>query len=129
MYEFDQLIIATHSDQALKILGEDATEREQEILGKIPYSPNIAYLHRDESLMPVNQKAWSAWNYLTTAQMEKKSQSMCLTYWMNRLQSVIDPKVYGNVFVTMNPLWKPENVIETIEYDHPVYSIDVILAN
>jgi uncharacterized protein len=131
IYEFDHLIIAAHSDEALRILGTDATEKEREILGKIKYSRNIAYLHRDEDLMPVNKKAWSSWNYLTTAKTEKKSENMCLTYWMNRLQSIIDHQVYGQVFVTLNPLWKPKPklTLKTIEYEHPVYSVDVLLTN
>lgn len=45
--EFDHVIFATHSDQALRILGKDATEMENQVLGSIRYSKNTAYLHRD----------------------------------------------------------------------------------
>ena len=77
--------------------------------------------------MPKRKAAYAAWNYLTTFKDETKSKKMCLTYWMNRLQSFLDPVKYGDVFVTMNPHIEPnpELVIKTIEYDHPVYSIQV----
>ena len=43
---FDHVIVATHSDQALKLLA-DPTQREHELLGAIPYQPNEAVLHTD----------------------------------------------------------------------------------
>src|SRR4051812_42533758 len=49
---FDEVVLATHSDQALKLLGGDATEREHELLGAIPYQPNEAVLHTDMTLLP-----------------------------------------------------------------------------
>ncbi len=49
-FEFDHVIFATHSDQALKILGADATPEEKKILGAIPYSKNHAILHRDTTV-------------------------------------------------------------------------------
>jgi len=41
---FDEVVLATHSDQALALL-RDATDCEHEILGAIPYQPNEAVLH------------------------------------------------------------------------------------
>ena len=45
---------------------------------------------------------------------------------MNRLQN-IDPKKYGNVFVTMNPIKEPESstVQGEWEYEHPGYTLEV----
>ena len=57
--EFDQVVIATHSDQALKLLG-DPSEREHELLGAIPYQPNEAVLHTDASLLPRRRRAWAS---------------------------------------------------------------------
>ncbi len=48
---FDAVVIATHSDQALALLG-DPSERERELLGAIPYQSNEAVLHTDRSLLP-----------------------------------------------------------------------------
>ncbi|KAJ3089638.1 hypothetical protein HK102_005888 [Quaeritorhiza haematococci] len=130
---FDHVIMATHTDQALKILGEDATPEERKILGAIKYSKNRAVLHRDRKLMPTRRTAWSSWNYLTlstSTSPETKSSTMCLTYWMNRLQPFISTETFGEVFVTLNPLWEPEpdKVLGTYEYEHPLYSKDTIAA-
>ncbi|EGF82338.1 hypothetical protein BATDEDRAFT_2042, partial [Batrachochytrium dendrobatidis JAM81] len=132
---FDHVIFATHTDQTLKILGANATPLEKRILGAIKYSKNRAILHRDESvselkLMPKRRKAWAAWNYLTTSKTESRSQNMCLTYWMNRLQSFVNVPDFGHVFVTMNPIFepRPDTVIGSWDYEHPIYSTETICA-
>ncbi|KAJ3191476.1 hypothetical protein HK101_007676 [Irineochytrium annulatum] len=127
---FDHLILATHTDVALRLLGDSATAQERQLLSTIPYVPNVAYLHRDASLMPKRRLAWSSWNYLTRLDDENESQSMCLTYWMNRLQPFVDAETYGDVFVTLNPLRKPAEgtVLGKWEYDHPLYSPDTVKA-
>ncbi|KAJ3257609.1 hypothetical protein HK103_004381 [Boothiomyces macroporosus] len=126
--EFDHVIFATHTDQALEILGDDATPEETEILGGVKFSQNKAYLHRDETLMPKNRTTWSSWNYLTEVQDEAKSTTMCLSYWMNNLQTFIDPEVFGNVIVTMNPTRLPDEnkVLGSWNYTHPSYSSETI---
>ena len=59
---FDQVIIACHSDTALKLL-EDPSRAETEVLGAIPYQRNDVVLHTDASLMPKTRRAWASWNY------------------------------------------------------------------
>ena len=59
---FDEVVLATHSDQALRML-TDASDREHEILGAIPYQPNEAVLHTDTRLLPRRRRAWASWNY------------------------------------------------------------------
>ena len=59
---FDQVILATHSDQALALL-EDPTDAEREILGAIPYEQNDVVLHTDTRLLPRSPRARAAWNY------------------------------------------------------------------
>ncbi|MDX6605239.1 MAG: uncharacterized protein QOF23_1748, partial [Solirubrobacterales bacterium] len=54
--DFDQVVIAAHSDQALALLG-DPSAAEREVLGAIPYQPNEAVLHTDASLMPRRRAA------------------------------------------------------------------------
>lgn len=39
------------------------------------------YLHRDKTLMPRRESAWSAWNFLGN-----NTNGVCLTYWLNVLQ-------------------------------------------
>lgn len=53
--EFDEVVIACHSDQAKKLLG-DASDKENAILGAIPYSANNVVLHTDVSVLPVRKK-------------------------------------------------------------------------
>jgi predicted NAD/FAD-binding protein len=48
---FDQVFIACHSDQALKLLSDPSRE-ESEILGSIQYQANEGLLHTDTRLMP-----------------------------------------------------------------------------
>ena len=60
--QFDQVIMATHSDQALRLLS-DPDRLEHSVLGAIAYQPNQATLHTDARLMPRNRKAWASWNY------------------------------------------------------------------
>jgi predicted NAD/FAD-binding protein len=57
--DFDQVVIATHSDQALAMLA-DPSEAEREILGAIPYQRNEAVLHTDASLLPRRRSAWAS---------------------------------------------------------------------
>lgn len=49
-YEYDHVILATHGDQALSLLGKDATEFEREILGAFKTSKNTAVLHSDKNV-------------------------------------------------------------------------------
>ncbi len=48
---FDHVIMATHTDTALSLLGPDASALETEILGAIKYTKNRAVLHRDPSVL------------------------------------------------------------------------------
>jgi predicted NAD/FAD-binding protein len=64
---YDHVVMACHADETLRILGDDATQSEKEILGGFEFSSNSAVLHGDKRLMPVRRKAWSAWNYLTSS--------------------------------------------------------------
>ena len=56
---FDQVIIATHGDQALKLLSEPST-MEKKLLKEFEYSRSTAYLHRDKNFMPKNRRAWAS---------------------------------------------------------------------
>jgi predicted NAD/FAD-binding protein len=111
---FDELILACHSDQTLKILGENATEAEAAALGSIRYQPNTAVLHCDPGQMPRRKAAWSSWSY------RSQEGDIGVTYWMNKLQGIpeSDP-----LFVTLNPS-KPipkDAIYDEVEFHHPVF--------
>ena len=47
--QFDHVVLAVHANQALTILGDEATMLEQSILSKFHTSSNICILHSDTS--------------------------------------------------------------------------------
>jgi uncharacterized protein len=117
--QYDHVVIAAHADQALAML-DDPSADETALLGAFRYTRNTAVLHQDPGLMPKRKAVWSSWNYLSDAGSEGTSR-VCVTYWMNRLQS-LDARV--PLFVTLNPFRPPmpQAVLQTFEYDHPCYS-------
>jgi uncharacterized protein len=114
---FDQVVLATHSDQALAIL-RDSTQREHEILGAIPYQPNEAVLHTDLRMLPRRRRAWASWNYHLA---QPSGSRTTVTYHMNRLQSLQAEREFC---VTLNRSGEidPAHVIRRISYAHPVYT-------
>ncbi|WP_084396477.1 NAD(P)/FAD-dependent oxidoreductase [Henriciella aquimarina] len=113
---FDEVILATHADTSLRVLDESFGE-ERFLLKSVRYRPNRAYLHKDPGYMPRRKAAWASWNV-----MENKASgdAICLTYWMNRLQSLPDNRP---LFVTLNPAEPPapDQVFEEFVFDHPQY--------
>ncbi len=122
---FDDVIVATHSDQALEILGDDATATERRLLGAIRYEKNRAVLHGDRSLMPGRRGVWSAWNSLAWDGHDIDSVAS-LTYWMNRLQNISNP----DLFVSLNPphMPDPELTYASFEYAHPQFDSAAVAA-
>jgi len=120
---YDQVFIASHSDQALAML-QDPTALEREVLGAIRYQPNEAVLHTDESLMPKSRRAWASWNYHL---LQDEQQPAALTYNMNLLQGL---PAHAPLLVTLNnsDAIDPDKVIEKMNYDHPVYTLEAVAA-
>lgn len=129
---FDHVVLATHGDQALSILGASATDQERSILSCFQTSQNEVVLHSDLTLMPRNRKAWSSWNYLTLSSPSTGRANIdhvCLTYNMNILQHIPrDP--FGDVLATLNPLHKPRpgKVQGRYFYSHPLYTPAAVRA-
>jgi len=115
---FDQVVVATHADQALRLLVEPS-RAEREILGAIRFQPNRAVLHRDPGLMPNARKVWSSWNCFADGD-DAGGRVVSLTYWMNRLQN-LDAR--HQVFVSLNPRRAPrdEFVFAAFDYEHPLF--------
>ncbi|WP_287985872.1 FAD-dependent oxidoreductase [Diaphorobacter sp.] len=123
---FDAVVLAVHSDQALRLLAQP-TQQETQVLGAIRYQPNRAVLHTDAHVMPQRRSAWAAWNYERAASKERESARVCLHYWLNRLQPLpfADP-----VLVSLNPTRSiaAEKVLAEFDYDHPVFDLAAIAA-
>ncbi len=114
---FDDVVVATHADQALALL-DDADDAERQILGSFRYARNEAVLHSDAALMPKRRRVWCSWNYLGGA----ASPQLCVTYWMNRLQGL---PAETPLFVTLNPTTppRPETVLHSETYEHPQFDV------
>ena len=119
---FDHVIMATHSDQALKIL-EDPCEEEKQILGAIPYQVNDVILHTDTQLLPKNPKTWSRWNY----RLDPNKDRATVTYNMNILQGISAPETFC---ITLNDSKSinTSKILGRFEYQHPVFSFKASLA-
>ncbi|WP_171211613.1 MULTISPECIES: NAD(P)/FAD-dependent oxidoreductase [unclassified Ruegeria] len=112
--QFDEIILATHSDQSLAILGDSATPDERDALGAIRYQPNTAILHCDPRQMPRRRACWSSWTYRSQA------GNVGVTYWMNRLQNIPDS---DPLFVSLNAGSDipADKIYDQVEFAHPVF--------
>ena len=120
---YDRVIIATHSDQALKMI-ENPSHEEREILSAIPYQTNVAHLHWDCSVLPKQKNAWASWNYFKPNKLKDETT---VTYYMNMLQSLNIPR---NICVSLNieEHIDPKKIYKKIIYQHPVFTSEAILA-
>ena len=121
--QFDAVVLATHSDQALKLL-QKPTEKEKEILSLLPYQRNDAVLHYDHSILPKRKLAWSSWNYFLDG---NTNDPVALTYNMNILQSLKSSKTFC---VTLNKLEmvNKNKTIKNLSYEHPLFTTDGVNA-
>ncbi|NQX88724.1 MAG: FAD-dependent oxidoreductase [Halioglobus sp.] len=119
---FDQVVFACHSDQALALL-EQPSAAEQSVLGALPYQSNDVVLHTDTRLLPKNRKTWSSWNYI----LGHSEGRAVVTYNMNILQGIEAPETFC---VTLNntEAINPHKILGTFQYDHPVFSLEGMTA-
>ena len=120
---FDEVVLATHSDQALSLLA-DASDREHEILGAIPYQANEAVLHTDRGMLPRRRRAWASWNYHL---LPEPTGMTTVTYHMNRLQALDADREFC-VTLNRSDAIDPAKILRTISYAHPVFTSDGALA-
>ena len=119
--DFDGVVLACHSDQALDLLGARASRAETAILGAVRYQANVAWLHTDARLLPRRRAVWSAWNYAAgVAEAEAGHTPVAVSYLINKLQPL---PFRQPVVVSLNPFDAPRDahVIRRIEYAHPVF--------
>jgi uncharacterized protein len=118
---FDHVVLATHADQALKLLAKPSFH-EHELLQHFKTSSNRAVLHRDKNLMPKARRFWSSWNYMGT-----ENGQVSVTYWMNELQNLKSAEQH---FVSLNPLIEPDaaKLDGTFIYRHPIFTPQTLAA-
>ncbi len=118
---FDAVVVATHPGQALEMLAEP-TAAQRELLGAMPYSPNVAQLHTDASVLPRNPRARASWNYLRRP--ADVDRTVTVSYDMSRLMRLPESSDGRRYIVTLGgqDLVDQDSVIATMEYEHPIYT-------
>lgn len=122
---YDKVILASHADQALEMLGSPEPYEKKE-LGKFKYQKNIGTLHTDPSSMPSNKLCWASWNY----RIKEEAQGELIPrtiYWMNKLQNVSQEV---NYFVSINgeDEIRPDTIIKQVELEHPLFDSAAVQA-
>ena len=125
--DFDAVVIATHPDQALRLLA-DPTAAERELLGAFRYSRSPTVLHRDAGLLPTAPRARASWNYLLP-DCSGRADRVQVGYHLNRLLGLDTAEDY---LVTLNEdAARPvpaEHVVARMVYEHPVYTSRSVAA-
>ncbi|MEV6861703.1 FAD-dependent oxidoreductase [Streptosporangium subroseum] len=123
VHRFDAAVVATHPDQALRLLAEP-TPGEREVLGAFRYSRNPVTLHTDPSALPRARRARASWNY----RMESCTADAAgarVTYDMNRLQRLEASRPH---LVTLGAEIPDGHAIARMTYEHPVYTPESVAA-
>lgn len=121
--QFDEVILAVHSDQALAMLA-DPTPTEQEVLSKMDYQRNETVLHTDTSILPREQRAWASWNYHIPT---TSTNLATLTYNMNMLQTLSTNNTYCVTLNSTNEI-EASKILREFIYHHPVFTTDSVQA-
>lgn len=120
---YDAVILACHSDQALRLLS-DASPVERCVLSATDYQPNEVLLHTDVSVLPGNPAARAAWN----VHIDGQEASQCrVSYYMNLLQG-IDSRQHFIVSLNQADRIDPDQVLVRRNYAHPVFTPAAIEA-
>jgi predicted NAD/FAD-binding protein len=117
-YNFDYVILASHSDESLKIATGLSLEKRQ-LLEKFSYSSNRAILHTDVTVMPTVRSAWASWNHV----INKEDGQSSTVYWMNELQK---PNTKKDYFVSINPFQEinKNKIVKELVYYHPLFTVE-----
>jgi uncharacterized protein len=120
---FDEVVLACHGDQVLPLL-DDPTDIERDVFGRFRTTTNIAWLHTDESVLPVREAARASWNYRLNGETDS---APTVTYDLNRLQKLDTAEQFC---VTLNPNGHIDDrkVIRKMSYEHPLYDHAAIRA-
>lgn len=119
--DYDAIVLATHADVSLKLLGTDGDPDLCSVLKGVPYNDNDVWLHADPTLMPRDRSCWASWNCIGDSRPDARDRPVCVSYWVNRLQTL--PKEAPDLFVTLNPIHPPasDKMLRRLTLGHPVF--------
>jgi predicted NAD/FAD-binding protein len=123
-HEFDEVIFACHSDQAIRLL-KDITAVEKEVLGAMRYQDNEVVLHTDKTVLPKRKNAWSSWNYWLRKNVQERA---VLTYNMNILQG-LDSNTTFCVTLNATDVIDPNSILARFNYSHPIFTSESVKSS
>lgn len=113
---FDEVILACHADQSLRLLDSPSAE-EVALLEAFPYEKNMVSLHRDDSRLPKRRSARASWN----AYLPRETAGQALvTYDMNILQSLPTTESFC-VSLNQKDRIDPQLHHDDYHFSHPTY--------
>jgi predicted NAD/FAD-binding protein len=118
-HRFDAVVIATHPDQALRLL-DPPTNAERAVLSAFTYTENPALLHTDARLLPRRPAVRASWNY-QLSHCEPDQAAPRIHYHLNRLQNLPGGEDYIVTLGGPGPV-DPRLVIDRMDYAHPAYT-------
>ncbi len=124
--DYDAVVIATHPHQALAML-TDPTPLRREVLGAITYTPNLAQLHTDESVLPGRSGARASWNFWRR-DVSDPTEGVLVSYDITRLMRLDTPGTRFIVTLGGADRVDPAKVIDTMTYEHPLYTPESVAA-
>ncbi|WP_084654838.1 NAD(P)/FAD-dependent oxidoreductase [Nocardia altamirensis] len=122
---FDGAVVATHPDQALRLLAEP-TDAERAVLSALPYSVNHTVLHTDTSVLPRAERARASWNYRLPS-CAAQPDRVLVSYDLSRLQRLDGDRRF---LVTLGDGDRvdQDQVIDRMVYQHPRYTVTSLAA-
>lgn len=115
-HRFDRVVIATHANEALALLGDPSRE-ETAALSQFRYSENDTWLHSDDRLLPRTAAARASWN-CELADCSQDAAAVSVTYDLNRLQGHTPGQ---SLLCSLNPLGPIQGAVHArMTYSHPV---------
>jgi predicted NAD/FAD-binding protein len=121
--DFDDVVLACHGDEALKLLAHPS-DAESDVLQHFRTTANEAVLHTDARLLPRTRWGRASWNYHLDG---GAAPGATLTYHMNRLQAL---PVREDYCVTLNANGAVDRakILRRFVYHHPLYTREAVRA-
>ena len=120
---FDEVVVATHADQALALLAEP-TDDERRVLGAFRYGQNDVVVHDDPAVLPRKRGAWSSWNYTL---LHPHPPHATVSYLMNVLHR-FEADVPLVLSLNRTEVIDPARIITRFTATHPRFDLALFAA-